>query len=489
MQLTKTNFIQYLHCPESLWLLKNKEEDYPKGEFSLFLEKLIKEGYEVESYAQKLFPNGNKLPSFTTPEQTALALSDNNSHYFQPSFETQKGAYAVIDILKRKGDGSWHIYEVKSSNSIKTDKNHNHIKDACFQKYVMTECGYTISQVSIIHLNKDFVKQGTIEPIELLEIVDITDEVNIIYSSTVNDINAALNFIKKDIDLIQCSCIEKTRSNHCDAFQYFNPQVENHSIYEINRISTKKIEELRELGVLQIEDVPDNFELNEKQQLQVLSNKRKEPIINTNEIQQILNKLNFPLHFIDYETYPAAVPKLDGMSPHEHLTFQVSIHTLLSDSTLKHNEYLSDNLELPENLLKLMKDTTGEAGTFISWYAPFETSRNKEMIKLFPEYESYLQYINDNMFDLETIFHSLYVDYRFLGRTSIKNVLPVLVPNLSYKDLNIQNGTMALDTWGRTILKPEEFEDLGKVRNDLLKYCELDTLGMVEIYEYLIALN
>merc|ERR1711974_268092 len=113
---------------------------------------------------------------------------------------------------------------------------------------------------------------------------------------------------------------------------------------------------LRELGVLQIEDVPDNFELNEKQQLQVLSNKRKEPIINTNEIQQILNKLNFPLHFIDYETYPAAVPKLDGMSPHEHLTFQVSIHTLLSDSTLKHNEYLSDNLELPENLLKLMKE-------------------------------------------------------------------------------------------------------------------------------------
>lgn len=353
----------------------------------------------------------------------------------------------------------------------------------------MTECGYKISQVSIIHLNKDFVKQGTIEPTELLEIVDVTDEVNIIYSSTVNDINAALSFIKKNIDLTQCSCIEKTRSNHCDAFQYFNPQVDNQSIYEINRISAKKIEELTKLGVLQIEDVPDNFELNEKQQLQVLSNKRKEPIINTNEIHQTLNKLNFPLHFIDYETYPTAVPKLDGMSPHEHLTFQVSIHTLLSDSTLKHNEYLSDNLELPENLLKLMKESTGETGTFISWYAPFETSRNKEMMKLFPEYESYLQYINDNMFDLETIFHTLYVDYRFLGRTSIKNVLPILVPNLSYKDLNIQNGTMALDTWGRTILKPEEFEDLGKVRKDLLKYCELDTLGMVEIYEYLIDLN
>lgn len=48
---------------------------------------------------------------------------------------------------------------------------------------------------------------------------------------------------------------------------------------------------------------------------------------------------------------------------------------------------------------------------------------------------------------------------------------------------------MALDTWGRTILNPEEFENLEKVRKELLKYCELDTLGMVKIYEYLIALN
>ncbi|MBR9846276.1 MAG: DUF2779 domain-containing protein [Algicola sp.] len=485
MQLTKTNFIQYLNCPESLWLLKNKEEDYPKGEFSLFLEKLIKEGYEVESYAQQLFPNGNKLPSFTTPEQTTLALSDNNSHYFQPSFETQKGAYAVIDILEKKNDNTWHIYEVKSSNSIKTDRKHNHVKDSCFQKYVMTECGFTISQVSIIHLNKNYVKQGTIQPTELLEIVDVTDEINNIYSSTVNDINAALNFIKKDIDLTQCSCIEKTRSNHCDAFQHFNPQVENHSIYEINRISAKKIEQLRDLGILQIKDIPDNFKLNKKQRLQVLSNRRKETIINTDEIHQTLNKLKFPLHFIDYETYPTAVPKLDRMSPHEHLAFQVSIHTLLSDSTLKHNEYLSDNVELPDILLKLMKDTTGETGTFISWYAPFETSRNKEMMKLFPEYESYLQYVNDNMFDLETIFHTLYVDYRFLGRTSIKNVLPILVPNLSYKNLNIQNGTMALDTWGKTVLEPEKFKNLSKVRKDLLKYCELDTLGMVKIFQRL----
>ncbi|RYH74444.1 DUF2779 domain-containing protein [Flavobacteriaceae bacterium 144Ye] len=485
MQLTKTNFIQYLHCPESLWLLKNKEGDYPNGEFSLFLEKLIKEGYEVESYAQELFPNGNKLPSFTTPEQTSFALKDNNTHYFQPSFQTEKGAFAVIDILEKKDDDTWHIYEVKSSSSIKTDSKHNHIKDACFQRYVMTECGYNISQVSIIHLNKEHVKQGDIEPIDLLEIVDITNEVNTIYSVTVNEINAALSFIKKDIDLNQCSCIEKTRSNHCDAFNYFNPQVGEHSIYELNRISVKKIKELRELGVLQIKDIPNNFKLSEKQQLQVLSNINEEPVIDKSEIQKTLNKLKFPLHFIDYETYPTAVPKLDGMSPHQHITFQVSIHTLYADGELKHFEHLAENMELPEKLLEFMEQSTGKTGTFISWYSPFETTRNKEMMQQFPKYKSYLEYINQNMFDLETIFHTLYVDYRFLGRTSIKNVLPILEPQLSYTNLEIQNGTMALDTWGRLMLNPSEFNDVETVKNNLLEYCKLDTLAMVKIYKKL----
>jgi hypothetical protein len=48
--VSKTNFIQYLNCPESLWLKIHKPEVYPKGDFSLFLENLVKEGYEVEAY-------------------------------------------------------------------------------------------------------------------------------------------------------------------------------------------------------------------------------------------------------------------------------------------------------------------------------------------------------------------------------------------------------------------------------------------------------
>jgi len=488
MQLTKTNFIQYLNCPESLWLLKNKPNEYPNGEFSLFLEKLISEGYEVEEYAKQLFSTGINISESGSPEHTKSIIESDGIVFFQPAFETFKGAFARVDILERKNDMTWHLYEVKSSSSIKTDNKHNHLKDACFQKYVLEECGYTISQVSIIHINKEYIKNGDIESSELLKVVEVTDDLNNIYSATANEINSALNFINTNVSITNCSCVEKTRNNHCDAFSYFNPEIENHSIYEINRISRKKISELRELGVIKISDIPADYKLSEKQQLQVDSNIKKEPIYKKGEIKNTLSALKFPLHFIDYETYPTAIPKVDKLSPHQHLTFQVSIHTLTESGNLSHYEYLADKMELPDQLIQFMMETTGLIGTFISWHASFEKGRNSDMIALFPEYENYLNYMNANMFDLETLFNTAYMDYRFLGKTSIKNVLPVLNSEFSYNHLEIQNGTMALDTWGRLVLDPDSFDDIEMVRKNLLAYCKLDTLAMVKIYQKLIKL-
>jgi len=95
-QLTKTDFIHYLNCPESLWLLKNKPNEYPNGEFSLFLEKLIKEGYEVEGYAKQLFTNGIDIPENASPEFTKGIINKGGTVYCQPSFSTQKGVFARI---------------------------------------------------------------------------------------------------------------------------------------------------------------------------------------------------------------------------------------------------------------------------------------------------------------------------------------------------------------------------------------------------------
>lgn len=489
-QLTKTDFKHYLDCPESIWLLKNKPEQYTKGAFSLFAEKLIKEGYEVEAYAKLLFDNGLDLPEYGSPKQTQQALTDTHNVYFQPSFNTHKDVFARIDILERLPDGSWHIYEVKSSTSIKKDRKHRQIEDACFQKHVLAELGYKVSKVSVIHLDKEYIKQGAIVANELLKIEDVTDAVDGIYPSVVNQINAASNFINKAvINESVCSCKQKTRSNHCDAFGYFNTTIPEYSIYEIGRISAKKIGLLADNEQLAIIDIPLDFELNANQQTQVESVKQGQPIFNISNIKRELDKLKFPLHFIDYETYASAIPRLDGLSPHKHLTFQVSIHTLTKDGSLTHFEYLLDEIKMPIEMIKEMQDFTGNTGTFVSWHASFEIGRNKDLIEWLPKFTNYLTYINEHTFDLETIFKKDYIDCRFHGSSSIKKVLPVLCPDINYSDLDVNNGTMALDTWGRMVLDPNFNEDIEAVRKNLLDYCELDTLAMVKIYEVLINLG
>lgn len=192
------------------------------------------------------------------------------------------------------------------------------------------------------------------------------------------------------------------------------------------------------------------------------------------------------MHFIDYETYASAIPKLDGLSPHKHLTFQVSIHTLTEEGTLTHFEYLLDEMKMPIEMLQSMQDFTGSTGTFVSWHASFEIGRNKDLIEWLPQFTNYLTYINEHTFDLETIFKKDYIDYRFHGSSSIKKVLPVLVPEITYTDLDVSNGTMALDTWGRMVLDKDFNEDKEVTRKNLLEYCELDTLAMVKLYNVLI---
>jgi hypothetical protein len=485
--LSKTDFIHYLRCPDSLWLEKYKPDKFNKGITSSFLLKLIKEGYEVEDYAKKLFPNGVGVSRNSGIDLTKAILKQNNEVLFQPSFKTESGAFAIADILKKVDKNSYHLYEVKSSTSVKTDKEHNHLKDVCFQKFVLSECGINISASHIIHLNEDFIKNGDIDHNELLTIKDVTDDINAIYSSVVNEINSALNYINKaSIDEDQCSCLHKTRSNHCDSFEYFNKGIPEYSIYQLRIIREKKLNELINLGCQDLIDVPADFKLNDYQQSQIISITNDKPVIHKNEIKNQLDNLKYPLHFFDYETYSSAVPKVDGLGPHGKLTFQVSIHTLTKEGSLTHCEYLSDKMDISPDLVKKMKDFTGLTGTFISWHASFEIGRNDEMIALMPQYKDYLSYINANMFDLEIIFKKNYIDYKCKGSSSLKKVLPIICSGFSYDNEEIQDGTTAMEAWGDLMINSKDSNLKDQIRSNLLSYCKKDSKAMVEIYKELL---
>ena len=108
-----------------------------------------------------------------------------------------------------------------------------------------------------------------------------------------------------------------------------------------------------------------------------------------------------------------------------------------------------------------------------------------ELAQLHPECEKFMEDVNGRVFDLMKVFKKDYLHPEFNGSASIKNVLPVLLPKLSYKALDIQNGTMALTEWERMLAEDTMDGDKETIKKNLLEYCKLDTLAMVEIYKKL----
>ena len=207
------------------------------------------------------------------------------------------------------------------------------------------------------------------------------------------------------------------------------------------------------------------------------------PIIDRKQIRTFIKNLRFPLYFIDYETYASAIPIIDGTSPHKHFPVQYSLHILKPNGKLVHREYLEREKRLPDKLIANMKADIGTKGSVISWHASFEEKQNDTMKELFPDETNFLQGINNRMVDLEKLFKTGYVDKEFGGSSSIKNVLPVLCPKLSYEDLDVKDGTGAMLAWKQLISsQSDEADELAK---SLLEYCKLDTLAMVEIYRFL----
>jgi len=85
-------------------------------------------------------------------------------------------------------------------------------------------------------------------------------------------------------------------------------------------------------------------------------------------------------------------------------------------------------------------------------------------------------------------FKQWFINKDFFGSTSIKKVLPALVPELSYKEMDVSDGLKARRMWTETILEGKHQDQREKIIDDLSKYCTLDTFAMVRILKVLVTL-
>lgn len=490
MYLSKSDFLKYQICPSYLWLWKYKKEIVPADEEE-DIKRRLEQGNEVELIARNLYPEGQLVKGSLSemPAITKQYVRDGIKTIFQAAVKTGEGLLAIADVITYNEQlKSWALYEIKSTNSVKPE----HMSDVAFQRVAFEAAGYKIGKVGVIYLNKDYVRHPEVIAEDFFIIEDITDQVDEILPTIREQVKDALKKIAEPNEPKNCSCRLKTKSGHCPTFHYLNPDIPEYSVFNISRIGQKNLSLLVDDQRYNVHEVGEDIKLTINQRNQVDVAKAQQPMIDHVQIKSALDDLVYPLYFLDYETVSTAIPLYNGCTPFQQIPFQYSLHILHEPGgELQHYEYLGrdgKNSPVPE-LLANLKSQIGKTGSVIVWYEVFEKGRNAEMAQAYPEYAEFLNNVNDRVYDLMEVFSKQhFVHPGFNGSTSIKAVLPVLAPNHSYKEMDIQNGQNASVRWFDAVTGAVDADQAEQTFDALLKYCCLDTLAMVEIYRYLVNL-
>lgn len=485
--LTKTDYILYRECPKNAWMKIHKPDIYYATELSDFEKHIIETGNEVELVARHLCPNGFLIEDRDEIE-TRKRIESKQSILFQPVFR-HNSLLAAVDVLKYNlQTESWDMFEIKASNEI--DKK-VHIYDLAFQVFLLKSLGLKIGSSNIIHLNKEYVRDGELDIEKLFTIANVDEEIEGVLSEVKKDIEIAKEYLGQEKEPGgPCCCIYKGRSKHCTTFKHSNPTIPSYGVHDISNIgkSKKKLEQLIESNIFELLEIGDSVKLSDAQQNQILAHTSDRVMIDLESIKEELDALQYPLYFFDYETFPSAIPLFVSYSPYDQIPFQYSLHILDSpDSELRHVDFLYTKTDDPQaSLAQSLRSHIGPSGSVIVWHKTFEIGRNKEIGRRLPEYAEFFESINARIYDLKDIFSKQYYVHKdFKGKCSIKKVLPVLVPELSYTDLEIKEGGTASQAWKKVVDEKYKPEKAIEVINNMKKYCERDTYAMYAIWKYL----
>lgn len=482
--LSKSKYLQGIQCPKLLWISVNDKKRLPEVDEAQ--QKLFDEGHIVGEYAKKLFSEGIDIPTedfMGNLNQTKKLLSENKP-LFEPAFMIDR-LYSRADILEPTKDG-WNIIEVKSSTEVK-DVN---IQDIAFQKYVYEKSGLKINKCFLLHINNQYVRQGEINPDELFTKEDVSLSIEEEIKLVPERVKLFLEIIdSKEPDVkISDSCNKPYECAMKKACWSFLPK--ENSVFDLYR-GGKKSWELFEQNILAIKDIPSNTKLNDKQQIQRECEKNNKVHLNEKAINDFLKTLKYPLYFLDFETYQTAIPLYDGLKPYQQIPFQFSVHKIDEKGKKTHYSFIASGKKDPrKKFINAINKKLGTKGSVVVYNQMFEEGRLKEIGQFLPLEKEHVDKIIERMVDLLIPFRNFdYYDRKQEGSASIKYVLPAL-SDLSYKGMEIANGALAsikyaYVTHGDIKGNKAKKDEIKKVRDDLKKYCGLDTEAMIVVLEKL----
>ncbi len=485
--LSKSQYLRGRQCQKALWLYRHRPDLKP--EVSPALQHLFDSGQEVGLLAQKCFEGGVEIVEeyykiAATIRSTEEAVALNPPAIFEAAACSPDGAYSRIDILRRcRGAGVWDLVEVKSTTSVKG----YHIDDMALQRHAFDGAGYNIRKSILMHIDNKYVKSGPLDVQKLFHLDDCTADVE----AQLAVVRAFLEPLKTVLASPNEPAVpigEQCKAPFaCDYIPYCWQHVPAYSVYNIFR--GDKLAALLSRGVLDVADIPEGFDVTQRQGIEIDTFKEHRIHVDRVAISKFLDGIIYPLFFLDYETINPAVPLYDGTRPYQKIPFQFSLHVQQANGDpVTHAGFLHTGAGDPRpHFVKELVGSCGVTGSVVVYNQTFEAGVNETLAETFPEHAAALRAINDRMVDLLVPFRSRILYHPAMkGSASLKSVLPALVPDLTYSGLAIADGETASLMYLKAHKNEVSDDEKKRIYADLQQYCLLDTLAEVKLLEELV---
>ncbi len=490
--ISKSKYLAGLQCPKLLWTHFNNREAIPKP--SEAQQHIFDTGHMVGDLVKRLYPGGKEVPMLFKADDavdlTVTATSDLMKRRI-PIFEASylvDGRYCRVDILVPvpgpDGDllssDEWDLVEVKSSTRVK-DVN---VNDVAFQYDTLTRAGVHLNRLYLMHVDTSYIRGDKFDVAKFFHLEDITDRARKVAEYVPAAVGRMFStIVGPDPDTpIGPRCTSPYTCDLKEACWSVLPEGNVTNMYR----SGPRAFALLDQGIFSIVDTPDT-KLTRRQMVQKKALTEGKIQVDKEALRPWLKGLKYPLYHLDFETMNPAIPPLPGTRPYQQIPFQFSLHIQHEPGDRpEHVEYLAtwNDLPLPGDprpgLVDALK-AIGPYGTILCWNMGFEKNVIEELAEVFPAEAERLAGLVERLDDLIIPFRNFWVYHpRQKGHCSLKAVLPALT-DFGYDDLAIGDGNQAAHQYQTALYGNLQVKERAVIFKNLLEYCKLDTMAMVEI--------
>lgn len=496
--LSKSKLQSYQQCAKKFWLEINqpglaKTDDAQQ----LVLDRGTKFGTAVRScfVGGKLIEETHSLKAVQETRElldTFVSVA-KRTPIFEAAF-TYKGVLVRVDVMNPLRDGTWEFIEVKSGTiKFGEDVKAHHLRDAAIQYFVAEHSGAPI-EISKVNLGVplgEFVLAERANLTNILNRVDVTTRAKNLFTDIETSILSASLVSQQTQEPtlpigVQCRAPHKCGfATYCTGAELKTGESICVPVWHLSKdplteIVQKFLPKTRNLALVEDADLKRPIHLKMKRvaggQAYFL-----DPQLHTFLFDQ-----SFPRYFLDYETNNSPLPLWIGTRPGEVIPFQFSIHKWAApNATLQHFEFIADTTDDPRaSLAEELLSVIHEPGSVFAWNGRgTEGPITEKLCQHYPAGAVELRRIADSCRFNDPLrrFRDWFYFPQMAGNWGLKSIAKSILPTNPYDKLKIRNGVEAMRSYERFLDTPPS-TTRDALKEDLLEYCKVDTLVMIDIW-------